>query len=1003
MRRILVASLLLSGVLSGIAYGQAVRNLPGFLTSSVPRNDDGSSSLQPLGFNINFFGKNRSQVYVNNNGNVTFDAGLSTFTPFGLTSTRREIIAPFFADVDTRPARSKLVTYGVDTVNGKAAFGVNYIDVGYYNVHDDKLNSFQLILIDRSDLGPGNFDIEFNYNRISWETGDASGGVGGLGGVPAAVGWSNGTGEPGTAFELDGSLITGSFLNNGNRSLIRNRLNNTQPGRYIFRARNGQILPPLAISGSCPLPNANLNAPYAQQFSAVGGGTNLRWVQVADPGASLAPGLTLSSSGLYSGTPTAPGTFDFTVRMTANTEDGDQTVASRCSITVDPPRVNIVSACPLPAATVGQTYSRTLQVNGGRAPYTWSLGSDGTGLPRGLSISPAGIISGVPLAEGSFDFSINAAGNPADGSNPASKFCGISVRPAVLDLTTSCALPGATSGVPYSQNLTVSGGTAPFTWSTIGLLPTGLSLSADGRIAGTPSVAAQFQFSTRVVDGHGQTSIQSCQLPVMPPVVSVMNSCPLPAGTTGESYSQQLAAANGSGSYSWSVIGSLPAGLTLDGNGLVSGRPMTAGPFSFDLLVSDSQGRTVAKPCTLSVLRSAFSVSACPITNAAVGVSFSRPITADGGREPYIFSAVSNMPPGLTINSYGLITGTPTTAGTFPLNVRVLDSSGRTTVQPCGITVAPSPLEITGACPLPKGRVGVPYSSPFAAGGGTAPYAFGLAGTLPAGLTLLANGSVTGTPTAAANTEFQVRVRDAQNRIAGLPCSIEVAIPDPPTLRLNSTAAAVLNAASAGPTVTVDLSSTYSLPIQGTLVLTNTADTGNSEGSANRADPRVRFSNGQTTVNFTIAAGTRQFAAPIASTGTVAATFVVSVTNLSIAGAPAALVPGPKVFTVRRSIPVVTDACFNVKGTGIEAVITGYTTTRQLTSAVFTLTPAATSTVDLKASAADYFLGDDSIRNGGAFTLTVPFTAEGGTISGASFTLSNSVGATASRAMNRCQ
>jgi hypothetical protein len=227
MRRILVATLLLSGLLSGIGYGQAVRNLPGFLTGSVPRNDDGSSPLQPLGFNINFFGKNRSQVYVNNNGNVTFDNSLSTFTPFGLTSTRREIIAAFFADVDTRPARSKLVTYGLDTVNGRTAFGVNYVDVGYYNTHDDKLNSFQLILIDRSDLGPGNFDIEFNYNRVSWETGDASGGAGGLGGVPAAVGWSNGTGEPGTSFELDGSLIPGSFLDNGNRSLIRNRLSST--------------------------------------------------------------------------------------------------------------------------------------------------------------------------------------------------------------------------------------------------------------------------------------------------------------------------------------------------------------------------------------------------------------------------------------------------------------------------------------------------------------------------------------------------------------------------------------------------------------------------------------------------------------------------------------------------------------------------------------------------------------------------------------------------------
>ncbi|MEO8126357.1 MAG: putative Ig domain-containing protein, partial [Bryobacteraceae bacterium] len=799
------------------------------------------------------------------------------------------------------------------------------------------------------------------------------------------------------------SLTTGALLDGGNRSLIRNRLNSTQTGRYVFRARGGQILPPLAISGSCPLPSASLNAPYSTQFTAVGGGTNLRWVQVADPGAALVPGLNLSSSGLYSGTPTVPGTFEFTVRMTANTEDGDQTVASRCSITVDPPRLSIVSSCPLPAATVGQAYSRTLQINGGRAPYTWSLGSDGTGLPRGLSISPAGVISGVPLAEGSFDFSISASSNTADGASPATKFCGITVRPAVLDLTTSCALPGATAGVPYSQTLTVAGGTAPFSWSTIGLLPTGLSLSPDGRITGTPSVSAQFQFSTRVVDAHGTTSIQSCRLPVTPPVVSVANSCPLPAGTTGESYSQQLSAENGSGGYSWSLIGSLPAGLTLSGNGLLSGRPMSAGPSSFDLLVSDSQGRTVAKPCTLSVLRSSFSVASCPISNATVGVSFSRLITADGGQDPYVFSAASNLPPGLSIGSYGLMTGTPTTAGTFPMTVRVLDSTGRTTVQPCAVTVAPSPLAIAGSCPLPKARVGIPYSSPFTANGGTAPYVFALTGSLPPGLSLTANGTVTGTPTAAASSEFQVRVRDAQSRISGLPCSIEVAIPDPPTIRLNSTAAAVLNPASAGPTVTVDLGSVYSLPIQGTLVLTNVADTGNPEGSANQPDPRVRFNNGQTSINFTIAPGTRQFSAPIASTGTVSATLTIGVTNLRIAGSSIPLVPGPKVFTVRRSIPVVTDACFNIKGTGIEAVITGYTTTRQLTSAVFTLTPPASATVDVAGSASDYFRGDDSIRNGGAFVLTVPFTAEGGTITGASFTLSNSVGASASRTMSRCQ
>ncbi len=183
MRRLLFALVALG--VAGIAAAQAVRDNPGFKTYSVARNDDGSSPLQPLGFTINLFGKVRSSVFVNNNGNITFDSALSTFTPFGLRRTEREIIAPFFGDVDTRPDASKLVTYGMDTVNGHRAFGVNYVDVGYYSNHTDKTNSFQLVLVDRADQGPGDFDIEFNYARIAWETGDASGG---FGGTPAAAG-----------------------------------------------------------------------------------------------------------------------------------------------------------------------------------------------------------------------------------------------------------------------------------------------------------------------------------------------------------------------------------------------------------------------------------------------------------------------------------------------------------------------------------------------------------------------------------------------------------------------------------------------------------------------------------------------------------------------------------------------------------------------------------------------------------------------------------------------
>jgi hypothetical protein len=197
----------------------------------VPTNCTISLTL-PIGFSINFYSNTFTQLYLNNNGNVTFDADLSDFTPFGLAATATQIIAPFFADVDTRAGN--VVTFGNDTVDGHAAFGVNWLNVGYFSQNTDKLNSFQLILIQRSDRNPGDFDIEFNYDQVQWETGDASDGVDGLGGSSAVVGFSNGSGRPGTSFELHGSAIPGQFLDSNPGGLVHRSLNSTVPGRYVL-------------------------------------------------------------------------------------------------------------------------------------------------------------------------------------------------------------------------------------------------------------------------------------------------------------------------------------------------------------------------------------------------------------------------------------------------------------------------------------------------------------------------------------------------------------------------------------------------------------------------------------------------------------------------------------------------------------------------------------------------------------------------------------------------
>ena len=203
------------------ANAASVRTDVGFTTNTLAANDDGSTGAVAIGFNANFFGTTYSQLYVNNNGNVTFNGPLSTFTPFDLVTTGTPIIAPFFSDVDTRGAGSTPVQYGSSTVNGHDAFGVNWVNVGQFSQNDAFLHSFQLVLIDRADTGTGNFDFEFNYDTITWDRNNAR------------AGYSNGSSA---SYEIPGSGGGGAFLDGGNNSLAGT-------GQYVFQVRNGSVTP----------------------------------------------------------------------------------------------------------------------------------------------------------------------------------------------------------------------------------------------------------------------------------------------------------------------------------------------------------------------------------------------------------------------------------------------------------------------------------------------------------------------------------------------------------------------------------------------------------------------------------------------------------------------------------------------------------------------------------------------------------------------------------------
>ena len=242
---------------AGTGYGQAVRS--GFSGGALPKQDDVASSKQALGFTVNFFGTNFYGVYVTDNGYVTFDGQKTDFTPEGLKNNQTKIIAPFFADVDTSSPLSSAITWGQGSVNGRRAFGVNWVNVGYYFANGDKLNSFQLVLIDRSDRRAGDFDFEFNYDRILWEAGDlnniAFGGVCGSLCDPPSVGYSNGlAGSANVSFEWPGSHVAGAFLDRNTSTGLKYRQfgGSGVNGRLLFQVINGVVIGTPTISALNP-------------------------------------------------------------------------------------------------------------------------------------------------------------------------------------------------------------------------------------------------------------------------------------------------------------------------------------------------------------------------------------------------------------------------------------------------------------------------------------------------------------------------------------------------------------------------------------------------------------------------------------------------------------------------------------------------------------------------------------------------------------------------------
>jgi N,N-dimethylformamidase beta subunit-like protein/F5/8 type C domain-containing protein/putative Ig domain-containing protein len=261
----------------------------------------------------------------------------------------------------------------------------------------------------------------------------------------------------------------------------------------------------------------------------------------------------------------------------------------------------------------------------------------------------------------------------------------------------------------------------------------------------------------------------------------------LPSGTVGAAYNTSLAATGGTPPYSWSLAsGALPPGLTLATDGTISGTPGQSGNFSFTARVTDSSSpaATATRTLALSVTPPPLSITTTTLPSGTVGAAYNSSLAATGGTPPYSWSLASGaLPPGLTLSSGGTISGTPSQSGSFSFTAQVTDASTPTqaATQTLTLTVVRPPLKITTTT-LPPATVGVAYNASLAATGGTPPYRWSIAsGSLPLGLSLSSNGTISGTPLQSGSFSFTVRVTDSSSPAgtATQPLTLSVGLPLP--------------------------------------------------------------------------------------------------------------------------------------------------------------------------------------------------------------------------------
>jgi uncharacterized repeat protein (TIGR01451 family) len=522
-----------------------------------------------------------------------------------------------------------------------------------------------------------------------------------------------------------------------------------------------------SISVACPvvavepptLPTAAVNVPYGIKLTGTNGAPPFVFSIVSG---SLPTGMTFAATGTLTGTPTQSGTFPIVVEVTD---------AHSCTGTNG---YNFQVACPplsilpnfLPFSSAGDFYFQDLVVTGAVSlfPYSGTAGQIPNGLTVSSSMSNTGLISGVTTTVGDFFFTITAV--DSNGCS-ASQNYNIDVTCPFVEWTPD-PLPNAAVGANYYQVVIASGAAFPATYTVIsGTLPPGLTLATDGVLSGIPTSVGTYTFTISETDSSGCINQITYTIVVSCATLLDMEPQTLPNPTIGTPYNQTLTVLGNVVPLNFVLQdGSLPPGLVLGSNGVISGTPTLFGTFTFHVLAVDlANGCTGSRYYTLVVGCPIATITPTALAFGNIGVFYSQIISASGGTPPYTFTQTGgSLPAGLTLSTTGVLSGIPTSSSSlFTLSVK--DANG------CVTAIANIPILIFNDCPtitltpgvLSNGTVGVSYNQTVIASGGETPYTLSVYnGALPPGLLLLPSGVLSGTPTASGSYTFTLVAYDGE-------------------------------------------------------------------------------------------------------------------------------------------------------------------------------------------------------------------------------------------------